>query len=207
MNDTDREETRSGARPTISFVAKRTELRTRGHGSSSDGRRMVEGQVQCRVAAPGDAAGIYGVLAEAAPEIPLLIDTRERQDAIANIIDNCIATGESQVATVSGGGIVGFILVEPDAMERFQHDNHALHLSYAGVTKAYRQQGIFRSLVNQVMRRSVPLTATVKAANQCQIATLLRRSGFQRWSGDLQIEDHFRWQPVMAEAIPAGSGR
>ncbi|MGH6680200.1 MAG: hypothetical protein ACREDL_15025 [Bradyrhizobium sp.] len=167
---------------------------------------MVEVQVHCRVAAPGDAVGIFSVLAEAAPEIPLLIDTAERREAIANIIDNCIATGESQVATVSGGAVAGVILVEPDEMERFQHDNHALHLRYAGVVKAYRQRGIFRSLVKQVTRRSVPLTATAKAANQCQMATPLHRSGFQRWSGDPQIEEHFRWQPVVTEAIPAGSG-
>lgn len=177
-----------------------------GNSWSSDGRLMVEALVHCRVAAPGDAAGICGVLTEVAPEIPLLIDTRERQEAVAKIIDKCVATGELWVATDGGGVVAGFILVEPDGMERFQHDNHALHLRYAGVAKAYRQQGIFRSLVKQVMRRSVPLTATVKAANQCQMATLLQRSGFQRWSGDPQIEEHFRWQPVVTEAIPAGSG-
>jgi hypothetical protein len=46
------------------------------------------------------------------------------------------------------------------------------------------------------MKRSVPLTATVKAANQCQMATLLQRVGFQRWSSDPQIEEHFKWQPT-----------
>jgi GNAT superfamily N-acetyltransferase len=156
---------------------------------------MVEVQVHCRMAARGDAAGIFSVLAEAAPEIPLLIDTAERREAIAYIINYCITTGEPLVATVSGGAVAGVILVEPDEIEQFQHDNHALHLRYVGVTKAYRQQGIFRSLVKQVMKRGVPLTATVKAANLCQMATLLQRFGFQRWSGDPQ-EEHFRWQPT-----------
>jgi hypothetical protein len=66
------------------------------------------------------AAGIFGVLAEAAPEIPLLIDTRERREAVSGIVDQCIATGESWVATDGGGVVAGFILVEPDEMERFQ---------------------------------------------------------------------------------------
>jgi ribosomal protein S18 acetylase RimI-like enzyme len=157
---------------------------------------MVEAHIHCRVAAPGDAAGVFRVLAEVAPEIPLLIDTREHQEAVSKIVDKCIAEGESWLATGGRGVVAGFILAEPDEMERFQHDNQALHLRYAGVSKACRRQGIFRALIQQVMKRSVPLTATVKAANQCQMATLLQQVGFQRWSGDPQIEEHFRWQPT-----------
>jgi ribosomal protein S18 acetylase RimI-like enzyme len=156
---------------------------------------MVEAHIHCRVAAPNDAAGIFRVLTEVAPEIPLLIDTKERQKAVSSIVDKCIAAGESCVATGGGGVITGFILVGPDEMERFHHDNQALHLRYAGVAKACRRHGIFRALIRQVMNRGVPLTATVKAANQSQMTALLQRAGFQRWSGDPQIEEHFRWQP------------
>jgi len=157
---------------------------------------MVEAHVHCCVAARGDAAGIFAVLGEVAPEIPLLMDTSERREGVSRIIDKCITTDESWVAKDGRGVVAGFILVEPDEMERFQHDNHALHLCYAGVAKTYRKRGIFHLLIKQVMKRSVPLTATVKAANQCHMAALLQRIGFQRWSGDPQIEEHFRWQPT-----------
>lgn len=157
---------------------------------------MVEAHIHSRVAAPADAAAIFNVLAEVAPEIPLLIiDSRERREVVYKIVDKCIAAGEPWVTMDGGGVVAGFILVEPDEMERFQHDNHALHLRYAGVAKAYRQRGIFRSLIKQVMKRSVPLTATVNAANQCQMAALMQRVGFQRWSGDPQIEEQFKWRP------------
>jgi ribosomal protein S18 acetylase RimI-like enzyme len=162
---------------------------------------MVKGHIHCRLAAPGDAAGIVRVLTEVAPEIPLVIDTKEQQEAVSKIVDKCIAEGGSCVATDGGGVVAGFILVEPDEIERFQHDNQALHLRYAGVSKTCRRQGIFRALIQQVMKRSVPLTATVKAANRCQMGALLRRVGFQRWSGDPQIQEHFRWQPAVTEAI------
>ncbi len=82
-------------------------------------------------------------------------------------------------------------------MERFQHDNQALHLRYAGVSNSSRRQGIFRALIQQAMKRGVPLTATVKAGNQCRMAALLRRIGFLRWSGDPQTEEHFKWQPMI----------
>jgi ribosomal protein S18 acetylase RimI-like enzyme len=119
----------------------------------------------------------------------------ERREAVSRIVGNCIATGESWVATDGGGAVAGFILVEPDEMERFQRDNDALHLRYAGVVNSYRRQGVFRALVQQVMKRNVPLTATVKAANRSQMAALLKRIGFQKWSGDPQLEEDFRWEP------------
>ena len=98
---------------------------------------------------------------------------------------------------MDGGGVtVGFVLVEPDEMERFQRNNHALHLRYAGVAQAHRQRGIFRALVKQLMKRSVPLIATVRAGNKRQMQVLLQHVGFQRWSGDPQIEEHFGWQPT-----------
>ena len=157
---------------------------------------MVEAHIQCRVAAPDDAVGIFGVLAEVAQEIPLRIDTGERREAIFRIIEGCIGAGESRIATDGGGGTVGFVLVEPDEIERFQRNNHALHLRYTGVAKAQRRRGIFRALVRQLMKRSVPLTATVKAGNKCQMAVLLQHVGFQKWSGDPQTEEHFKWQPI-----------
>ena len=155
---------------------------------------MVEAHIHCRKAAPSDTLGIFGLLEEVAPEIPLLIDTGERREAVSRIINNCIETGESWVATDSRGVVAAFILVEPDEMERFHHDNQALHLRYAGVSESCRRQGIFRALVQRVMEQSVPLTATVKASNQCQMAARLTLIGFQtrRTTSD---EQRVIWKP------------
>lgn len=158
---------------------------------------MVEVIDNCRVAVADDAAGIFRVLAEVAPEIPVLIDTCERRNGVSRIIDNCVATGESWVAIDSNNRISGFLLVEPDQIERFQRGNQALHLSYAGVTKSQRKQGVFVALVRLVMSRNVPLTATVKAANQSGMAAILKRSGFQEWGANSRLEEaYLRWQPA-----------
>jgi GNAT superfamily N-acetyltransferase len=101
------------------------------------------------------------------------------------------------------GAVAGFILVEPDEMERFHRNNCALHLRYAGVGHSYRRQGVFRALVQHVIARNVLLTATVKAANRSQMAALLKRIGFQKWSGDPRLEEDFRWQPNNAEDAAA----
>jgi hypothetical protein len=149
-----------------------------------------------RVARSDDAPGILAVLAEVAPEIPLLLDTTERRQAVSNMVTEFTSMGESWVAVGANDRITGFLLVESDEVERRQRNNQALHLHYAGVTKIQRNRGIFRALVQQAMNRNVPLSATVKAANQSEMTARLTRIGFQKWRSDSHhSEDNFRWQP------------
>jgi hypothetical protein len=151
--------------------------------------------MQIRSTTQDDATSIFVVLAEVAPEIPLPLDTNERREAVSNIVKECSNSGESWVATDDNGCVAGFLLVEPDKMERFHRDNQALHLRYAGVTKTQRERGVFRALIQQVMCRKVPLTATVKAANQSGMAARLMQIGFQKWGADSHLgQETFRWQ-------------
>jgi hypothetical protein len=113
-----------------------------------------------RIATLDDTPGIFAVLPEAAPEIPVRLDAKERREAVSNMVKECAVSGESWVAIADTGCITGFLLVEPDKMERFHRDNQALHLRYAAVAKSQRKQGIFRALIHQVMNRKVPMTAT-----------------------------------------------
>ena len=45
-----------------------------------------------------DAAEIHALLLRLAPEIPLLVDTLEREEALYALIRNCARSGESCVA-------------------------------------------------------------------------------------------------------------
>jgi hypothetical protein len=133
---------------------------------------------------------MFAVLAEVAPEIALLMETSERRDGVSRIIDKCISTGESWVAKDGRGVVEGFIVVEPDEMERFQRSNGALHLAYAGVAKSQRERGIFCAPLQCVMNREVPLTATVRFANQSGMAERLKRIGFCQTSVDSSREQY-----------------
>lgn len=162
---------------------------------------MVVALDNCRLATTDDAAGIFRVLEEVASEIPLLIDTSERRKAVSKIIDICIATGDSWVATGSRGVLAGFILAKPDKMERSLWNNAALNLNYVGVAKTERKHGIFRALLQCVMNRDVPLTATVKFANQSGMGERLSRIGFSQTSVDPSREEYtFIWQPISSSA-------
>jgi hypothetical protein len=155
-----------------------------------------------RVATPDDARGIFSVLAEVAPEIPVRIDTCGRRKNIFGKVREWTSSGDSLVAIDSDGRVVGFLLVEPDQKERFFYNNMALHLPYAGVTTSWRDRKIFSAVIRQVMTRNVPLTATVKAANQSAIATRLLRLGFHEVGpGSFRGDTNFKWQPSHAELL------
>jgi hypothetical protein len=153
--------------------------------------RMI---LEYRLAVSGDATGIFVVLEEVAPEIPLQLDTPKAREIIFRRVVQCCSGEESCVAVDHACRVVGFLFAEPDKMERFHHDNQAFHLPYGGVTKSARKQGVFRKLVEKAMSRQVPLTATVKRINQCGMANHLMKIGFTKISCNDQ-EDQFRWQP------------
>src|SRR5262249_30745117 len=66
-----------------------------------------ESMVEYRNAHDGDVRGIFAILQEVAPEIPLSLDTPESQDVMQDIITECCACGESWVAVDADGTIVG----------------------------------------------------------------------------------------------------
>ena len=107
----------------------------------------------------------------------------------------CISSGESWVAIDEKGRVTGFLLVEPDKLERFHRDNQALHVRYAGVAKSQRKRGVFRALIQLAKSRKAPLTVTVKVDNQSEMAARLTRTGFQKWGVGSHLEENFRWQP------------
>jgi GNAT superfamily N-acetyltransferase len=147
-----------------------------------------------RPAALDEAAEILRVLVEVAPEIPVQIEPLEREEALYALIRNCARSGESWVATDEAGRIIGFLLAEPDQVRRHYAEHEILELRYGGVVKSQRRQGIFTELIEKVLARMVPVTATVSPANQFGAARLLEKLGFHGISSP-GGEQRFRCDP------------
>jgi hypothetical protein len=147
-----------------------------------------------RPAVIDEAADILAVLIEVAPEIPVQVEPLEREEALYALIRNCARSGESWIAIDEAGKIVGFLLAEPDQVRRHYAEHEVLELRHGGVVKSQRHQGIFAGLVERVLARMVPVTATVSPANQSGAARLLEKLGF-RSASHLGGEQRFRWDP------------
>jgi len=141
-----------------------------------------------------EAANILAVLIEIAPEIPVQVEPLEREEALYALIRNCARSGESWLAIDEGGRIVGFLLAEPDQVRRHYAEHEILELRHGGVVKSHRQRGIFTSLIEKVLARMVPVTATTSPANQSGAARLLEKLGFHTVPSP-GGEQRFRWDP------------
>jgi GNAT superfamily N-acetyltransferase len=147
-----------------------------------------------RPAELGEAADILAVLLEVAPEIPVSVETLEQEEALYALIRNCARSGESWVAIDEANRIVGFLLVELAQARRHYAEHEVLELRYGGVTAAHRHQGIFTTLVQRVLDRMLPVTASVSPTNRSGAARLLDRLGFRRLSSP-GGEQRFCWEP------------
>lgn len=148
-------------------------------------------EISCRPAALDDAGEIHALLLRLAPEMPLLVDTLEREEALYALVRNCARSGESWVAVDAGGRIVGFALAEPNRLGRHYAEGEVLELHHAGVAAEVRGQGIFRRLIGEMQSRLVPVTTTVPAQNRSGVAQRLHHLGFRQAGG----EDRLRWEP------------
>jgi hypothetical protein len=153
--------------------------------------------VTCRPAAPGDAAGIHALLLALAPEIPLQIDTLEREEALYALIRNCARSGESWVACDAGGRIVGFALAERAERGRHYAEHEVLELRYAAAAAVQRAEGVFESLVERLLVRMVPVVAPVSPHNRSGLAEGLERLGFRPTAAP-GGERLYRWEPGAA---------
>jgi hypothetical protein len=148
-----------------------------------------------RIATVGDAADIFAVLQEVAVEVPVVLDTLEREEAMYARVRNWARSGESWVA-VDGERIVGFVLAELNQVSRFWGEHEVIDVRYAAVVKTHRKCGIFSELMRRVLARRVPVTVTISPENRSTIGQRLRQLGF-RAVGPGAGEQQFAWEPGM----------
>jgi len=141
-----------------------------------------------------DAAEIHALLLRLAPEIPLLVDTLEREEALYALIRNCGRVGESWLALDEQERIIGFVLVDPEVTERHYAEHEILDLRYAGIAPEHRGRGVFRALIARVQARLVPITIIVPPRNRFDTAARLEKFGF-RQTASAGGERVLRWEP------------
>lgn len=150
--------------------------------------------VSYRAAELADAADIHALLLKLAPEIPLLVDTLEREEALYVVVRNFARSGESWVALDDAGTIVGFVLAGPVERGRHYAEAEVLELRYAGVAAEYRGGGIASEMLRRVCSRLLPIVTRVGAANTSPIDRRLEAAGF-RQTGSAGGERQYRWDP------------
>jgi ribosomal protein S18 acetylase RimI-like enzyme len=147
-----------------------------------------------RQATLDDAGEIHDLLLRVAPEIPVLVDTLERQEKLYALTRICARSGESWVACGRDGRIVGFALVELSEHGRHYAEHEVLELHHAGVAPDCRRQGLFAALIGHIQERMLPIAADVNRQNRADAVRQFEKLGF-RDSGAAGGDLAMRWHP------------
>jgi hypothetical protein len=148
------------------------------------------------LARPSDSAAVFRALTEIAPEIPVALNTAERQRRIRNLVDKLCADRSSWVSFDDGGNVVGFLLGRTYSTDMPGMEFSGVELLYGGVLPAHRCRRRFSNLLAQAKRLRTPLRAVVKSANTGAMAARLVKGGFQKQGASLRPdEDTFVWTP------------
>jgi hypothetical protein len=150
--------------------------------------------VSYRPAQLADAGEIHALLLRLAPEIPLLVDTLEREEALYARVRNCTRSGESWAACDEAGRIIGFVLAERAEHGRHYAEHEVLELHYAAAAAAYRKGEVLAQLIVRLLDRMVPIVAVVSPHNRSGLGESLKRLDF-RPADAAGGEHRYRWQP------------
>lgn len=154
-------------------------------------------ELSLRAASLADLKEIWGLLREVAADIPYPLENEAAQENVLSELMACCTSGLSPVAVGGTKEIAGALLVRRDDFEWGFRNGEAVHISYAAVAPAHREQGVLRALLSKVQEQKVPVFASVKNGNKLGIAEELAKLGFthectaQSGWGDL-----YRWQPA-----------
>jgi ribosomal protein S18 acetylase RimI-like enzyme len=153
-------------------------------------------EISQRTASLSDLKDIWGLMKEVAIDIPFDLESEAAQEHILTEVMACCTSGLSPVAVGEGSEIIGALLVRRDDFEWGFRNSDAVHIAYAAIAPACRDQGVMRALVTKIQERKVPVFASVKSGNHSGLADELEKLGFSHqckaasgW-GDL-----YQWQP------------
>lgn len=143
-----------------------------------------------RPAVLSDAGDILKLLLGLAADIPLLVDTLEREEALYAAIRLYARSGESWVACDASGSIVGAALAERAQQGRHYAEHEVVELRHA----VARDGDILGALLGHICNGMVPVVATVNPNNRIGLAAGLEAAGF-RPADAPGGERVYRWDP------------
>jgi hypothetical protein len=142
-----------------------------------------------RPARASDVEAILSLLTEVACQIPLDLSTPNHVAELRKGIEDDCLNDLSLVAVDVDNVVVGVQL----AKKRQWFGDDCIHLTYAGVTAAAREEKIFRRLIEAEKANRLPLVAVVKPGNKSDMVARLQRYDFRLDNNNPPFNEFAYW--------------
>ncbi|ABS65394.1 hypothetical protein Xaut_0135 [Xanthobacter versatilis] len=149
-----------------------------------------------RIASLSDVQGIWGLLRQVSSDVPFKVEDEREQESLLSELVACCTSGLSPVLVDNEKGIVGALLARRDDFEWCFRNSDAIHVAYAAVAPAVREDKVLPALLGELQGKKVPLLASVKSGEQLGFAAALGELGFTH---EVKAEsgwgDLYQWTP------------
>jgi hypothetical protein len=165
-----------------------------GH-SHSLGIRTMANTVQ-RTAELTDIKDIWNLMREVAADVPFDLANEIAQQSVLSELLRCCTSGLSRIAVGPDKAVIGAVLVRRDDFEWGLRNSSAVHIIYAAVAPAARENGLLKELVTEVQEGKVPVFASIKTGNQFGLADKFKELGFAlECTAESGWGELYKWQP------------
>lgn len=167
-------------------------------------RAMEEKQVaelEHRNASLDDMKDLWALMRQTAADIPCPIESDSDQERALTEIMKCCTAEFSPVVLDGKRNVVGALLARRDELDWGLRNVETINVSLAAVSASHRGNGVFKSLIEAILKRNAPVYIEVKAGDAQGLATELKGCGFSLTKTDDGAE-LYKWEPA-AEAKAA----
>lgn len=150
-----------------------------------------------RAASLSDLKDIWGLMKQTASDITFALENEAEQEKILTEVMACCTTGMSPIVVNSNKEVVGALLAKRDEFDWGFRNVETINVAYAAVADGVQDQGVLKTLVEEIMKRKVPVYVGVKTGNKHGLAGELESAGFARQEDDKSgWGDLYKWEPA-----------
>lgn len=148
-----------------------------------------------RTASLDDMRDLWALMRQTAADIPCSIESEGDQERALSEIMKCCTAEFSPVVLDAKRNVVGALLARRDELDWGLRNAETINVSMATVSEGHREHGVFKLLIDAILKRNAPVYIEVKAGEAQGLAAALEGSGFSL-TGTKEGADLYKWEPA-----------
>jgi hypothetical protein len=148
-----------------------------------------------RNASLADMKDLWALMRQTAAEIPCSIESESDQEHALTEIMKCCTAEFSPIIVDANRNVVGALLARRDELDWGMRNAEAINVSVAVVSASYREQGVFKMLIDAILKRNAPVYIEVKDGDTQGLAAELKGCGFSIAKAE-EGAGLYKWEPA-----------
>jgi GNAT superfamily N-acetyltransferase len=148
-----------------------------------------------RIALLDDMKDLWALVRRTAADIPCSLESESDQEYALTEIMKCCTAEFSPVVVDAKRNVVGAMLARRDELDWGLRNVETINVALAAVSADHREQGVFKMLIEAILKRNAPVYIEVKAGEAQGLATELKGSGFSLAKAE-EGSELYKWEPA-----------